>query len=381
MPQFEFYMPTHLFYGVGSLEDLTKAIAEEQWGRVLVMAGPRVSKTECFQELLDHLRKAQAQVQVFDEVEPDPHAETVERAGRVAVEMRAQCVLGYGGGSNIDAAKAVAVLATNGGRARDHVGRPRYGAPPLPVAAVPTTAGTASEVTYFSVITDVERQEKFVLASSQIAPRLAALDPRVLTSAPRAVLAAAGLDALTHAIESYVSLEATPVTKPLALEAARLIAANLRRLCEDPQDLDAGMGTLLGSNLAGWAFNHSHLGAAHALALPPGARFGVPHGVANAILLPVVMEYNCASAASAYAPLAEAFGVSGGDDAERAAAVVRAVRDLRAEVGLPQRLSEVGVAEEALEAMSQDASKSRHIERNPRKIEPGDLLALYRQAF
>lgn len=382
MEQYEFYMPTHLYFGVGSLGKLAEAIGVEGWQRVLIVTGPRVSRTDCFKETVKALENAGVAYEIFDRVEPDPSAETVERGGAMAAAMKAQCVLGYGGGSNLDAAKAVAVIATNGGRARDHFGKPRYGKLPLPIAAVPTTAGTASEVTYFSVVTDTAKREKFPLASSQIAPRMAALDARVLASAPKPVLAAAGMDALTHAVESYLSRNATPVTGALALEGVRLVGANLKRLCDDPSDLEAGAAMLLGSNMAGWAFNHSQLGVAHALALPPGARFGVPHGVANAILLPVAMAYNRSACAEAMAAVGRALGVpSHLGVEEQAAAAVEVVRALGRAVGLPAGLGEVGVSSEAFEAMIEDASRSRHIAANPRTVAPGDLLALYKQAF
>jgi len=187
---------------------------------------------------------------------------------------------------------------------------------------------------------------------------------------------------LTHAVESYLSRNATPVTRALALEGVRLVGANLKRLCDDPSDLEAGAAMLLGSNMAGWAFNHSQLGVAHALALPPGARFGVPHGVANAILLPVAMAYNRSACAEAMAAVGRALGVpSHLGVEEQAAAAVEVVRALGRAVGLPAGLGEVGVSSEAFEAMIEDASRSRHIAANPRTVAPGDLLALYKQAF
>ena len=254
---------------------------------------------------------------------------------------------------------------------------------PVPMFAVPTTAGTGSEVTFGAVLTDTSRNYKFLVYGSRLAPRVAFLDPIMVVSAPPSVMVCTGMDALTHAIESYISLRATPQTEALAIHAIRLISANLRQAVANSQNLKAVGNMLLAANLAGIAFGNSRLGIVHAMALPLGAFFHIPHGIANTILLPHGLEFNLIAAPQKYVEIATAMGepLVGLSRMEAANKSIEAVRKLADDIGAPDSLKSVGVSEDKIPQMAEDAMKSSHIPANPRKITKEDVRQLYREAL
>ncbi len=365
-----------------ALHRLPELLEDLGWQRPMLVCGSRVRALPAVAELI----ATGCFAGVYSEVEPDPSDTTVAHAGRQAAELHADGVVAIGGGSSLDAAKAIAVEAAAPGWTA------RYGAtggpvalPPggLPVVAVPTTAGTGSEVTPFSVITFSATQRKLVINDPGLLPRVAWLDPTLLGSAPREARVAAGMDALTHAVESYLSKQGTAATRARAEEAVVGIVRHLPGAAEEepcPEDL-AGMQ--LAALVAGLAFSRSRLGIVHALALPLSARFGVPHGVANALLLPHGLAYNLPAAREALGNLGRLFSVqsSDRDNLGRPERAVEGVVELARRVGAPARMREVGVPREAIPQMAEDALGSAHLAVNPRAAERADLVALYEAAW
>ncbi|HEX29183.1 TPA: iron-containing alcohol dehydrogenase, partial [Candidatus Poribacteria bacterium] len=273
-----FQLYTKVIKGVGAI----KSIGEEAKGlkgeRALIVTGPKILKTGLIDEVRNSLSDAGVSCEIFSEVEPNPSVRTVERGKEILLSDGFDLIIAVGGGSNIDAAKAMAVMAVNPGSICDYEGADKFQNPPLPIIAVPTTAGTGSEVTFASVVTDTERNYKFVVWSRLLAPKVAILDPLTLSTAPRSVVIAAGMDALTHAIESYVSKLANPYTENFALTAIEIISKNLPPAVADPANPVAAENMLTASNMAGIAFTNTRLGIVHAMALPPSALYDVPHG-------------------------------------------------------------------------------------------------------
>lgn len=371
--------PVTVLAGEHVLHQLWEVVAQVG-DKPLVVCGRTVSAQPWFGELL---QAAPQGTSVFAEVEPDPSDETVARAGAQAAHISATAIVGIGGGSSMDAAKAIAAEAVAPGwiASQDRPGQPTQVPDTiLPIVLVPTTAGTGSEVTPFSVITFTKSRRKLVLNNPRLYARYALLDPTILASAPRQARAAAGLDALTHAVESFASKLATPQTQARTWSAIEEIACHLQPACADPPAPRALARMQWAAMVAGLAFSHTRLGIVHAMALPLSALFGVPHGLANAILLPYGMRYNAPHASQVYAAVAQALGVQGAPDELPMAAAER-VRQLAQAVGAPLSMAEVGVQEEAIADMAAEAIKSAHIKVNPRPLELDDLVAVYRQAM
>jgi len=321
--------------------------------------------------------------EIFSEVMPDPTVKLVEKGTEIIKNGNFDVIIGLGGGSNIDAAKAMSVMANNPGSIIDYEGADKFTNPPMPIIAIPTTAGTGSEVTYSSVITDTDRNYKFVVWSSLLVPRVAILDPRMPATAPRMVRVAAGMDALTHAIESYVSKNANTYTETLALSAIKLIEENLRQSVADSHNATAITNMQIAANMAGMAFTNTRLGIVHALALPPSAMFHVPHGLANAILLPHGMEFNLIANPKKFINIAKTMGehVESMRLMDAAMSAVDAVIELADDIGAPVTLESVGVTRESLPKMAEDAMKSGHIAVNPREVTYDDALGILEKAF
>ncbi len=325
-------------------------------------------------------------ISIFDQVEPDPSDVTCAAGGTAARDIGADVIIGIGGGSSMDAAKAIAVEAIEAGwtRSQDRPGEPtNIDCEPLPTILIPTTAGTASEVTPFSVVTYKETRRKIVLSHPQLYARYAILDPLLLGTASSRVRMAAGMDALTHAIESFVSKLATPQTRRRALEAISMLAPCLARAVDNAEDIAAQEQVQRAAMIAGLAFSKSRLGIVHAMALPLSALFNIPHGVANALLLPYGMRFNAEAVPEGYADIAQAFGLDTTNlDAWQAAnAAVECVQRLGNTVGAPTHMAELGVEKEAIAQMARDAMPSAHIACNPRSISIDELISLYESAY
>lgn len=323
---FEFGLPTRVVYGIGILGKLADEVARFGPRRALLVTDEVLSKAG----LADRIKAAFAGtaidvVAVFDQVPPNSTLACVQECGKAARSHRCNMVIAAGGGSVIDTAKVGNLLAVKRGKVQDHMGA--YLLEPteqlLPLIVVPTTAGTGSEVTKVAVIADPEADVKLPFAEEQFLPALAVLDPEVTTSMPGKLTAGTGMDALTHAIEAYVDKERSPASDALALHAIRLISGNVLQACARPDDLEARGAMLVGSFLAGVAFSHSMVGMAHGIAHALGGVYHVPHGLANALVLPEVMEYNLDAALDLYVDVALALGVDFPRVGERLASILR----------------------------------------------------------
>jgi alcohol dehydrogenase len=293
-------------------------------------------------------------------------------------------VVGIGGGSALDCAKAVAVLAPNNGRAKEYLGLNKVPGPGLPKIMVPTTAGTGSEVTFTAVFVRKDLKKKEGMNSPFLYPEIALLDPLLTASLPPGPTATTGIDALCHAIESYTSINASPVSEIFSLEAIRLIAENLRTCVHNGKELDAREAMLLGSLYAGLGLANAGVTAVHSLSYPLGGQFGIPHGLANTLLLLPVMEFNLPGALEKFAVIAEVMGevVEGLSDRDAACLALDAVESLIADCGIETGLETMGIAEVDFPALADVAmTVARPLENNPRKVTKEDAIKIYTQAF
>jgi alcohol dehydrogenase class IV len=374
-----FKSPPVLLTGGGCSAEVGRLAAGLGIRRALVVVDPGVSASGGAAPVLAACEGAGVAVASYGGVTSEPVLEFVEEA---LTQLRAEgCdgVIAIGGGSVIDTAKATAALATNGGRLPEYEGVDRFRAPPLPLIAVPTTAGTGSEATRAAVITDRQRNVKMLLMADALLPRAAADDSLLTLSLPPGPTAAAGLDALTHAVEAYLSRRAQPLTDTLALAAMRAIAEALPRAWRDGSDLRAREAMMTAQLQAGLAFSNSSVALVHGMARPLGAYFGVPHGLANAMLLPEVLRFTLPAAPERFARIGEAMGAPGGG-----AGAVEQVAALARELQVPS-LRAFGVPEEAFREamvpMAQSALASGSPAHNPRPTSVEEICALYRRVY
>lgn len=373
-----FQSPERLLFGWGSLGK-TGEEALRYGTKALLVSGKTSSRASgALDAVCASLKSAGITVTLFCEVESDPSVHTVTVGATLAKDSGADVVIALGGGSPLDAAKAISVMATHSGNIVDYekTALHRKG---IPVIAIPTTAGTGSEVTKFVVITDTDRKVKMLISSPFLIPRVALLDPQLTLSIPPAFTAGPGMDALTHAIEAYQSSLASPTTDVFALSAIRLIGANLVKATLNGANVEARTAMLLGQLHAGLAFGNASVALVHAMSRPLGAHFGIPHGQANAILLPWVMEYNRPACPEKFVHIAEALGcdVQGLPRKEASRLAVTTVREIYADTGLPLTLAELGIPAEALPQLAQDASQSGSVLFNPRKPTLNEIEQLY----
>lgn len=379
---FTFEAPARLTFGAGAVGKFPDLIAG--FGRrALVVSDPGIAKAGILDRVLGFLRDAHVSSDAFTSVEPNPSVETVEAAHALYRKSDAEFVVAVGGGSSMDVAKVVAVLAAHGGGVRDYEGIGKVPGPVVPSVAIPTTAGTGSEVTVFAVITDRQRRFKMTIGSPFLVPQVAICDPELTISMPKPLTAATGMDALTHGIECFINTTPNPIAKALAMESIRLIGGALRTAYQRGSDLPARSTMLLGSTMAAMAFTRTRLGNVHAMSHPLGAFFDVPHGVANAILLPYVMAWNLRSCLTTYPPIAVAMGeeVDGMPPERASERAVEAVQRLSRDVGIPEHLREVGVTKDAIPALATDAMKSGNVLVNPRPTTYDDIVELFEKAY
>lgn len=382
MAAYFFSIPQNIIFGPGALERLPALAAEFGGKKAFIISGPHLSKIGLVEQCADALKKAGIESDAFNETEGNPGTNTVERAAEAFRESGADFLVAFGGGSPLDVAKAVAILETYGGRIADYEGMGRVPGPVVPMMAIPTTAGTGSEVTAFSVITDHDRNYKFTVGSHHLLPKYAILDPELIATVPAKTAAACGVDALVHALEAYLSLAASPFSDVMALKALELIGGSLRAYVANRENKSAAEAMLQGSLFAGIAFSHARLGNVHAMSHPVSARFDVPHGLANAILLPTVVSFNELADRGKYYEIYRRISLCPVPEAEFVPSLLtEELRALNKALGVPDSLSAVGVTEEWFETMADDAMKSGNVAVNPRHTAREDILKLYRMAF
>jgi alcohol dehydrogenase len=371
-----FHMPTEIVFGAGMIDELGRILERRHFSRAFLVTDKGVEAAGIAAQVLRQLTPAA----VFNEIEPNPKQTTVDRAGDLARDLKPDLVIGLGGGSVLDAAKAIALLATNPGRIEDFEGREKYREAPLPVLAIPTTCGTGSEVTWVSIITHTARRTKMSIKGPLMYPAVALVDPDLLTTLPPHLVASTGFDALTHAIEAFTAKPATAITDTLALEALRLIFRSLPQACQDiKNNTEAREGLMLGSVLAGMAFVNSDVGAVHCLAESIGAIYNTPHGLANAVLLPFVMEFNVPAAGAKYARVAALAGVEAKDQEEAAACLIHKIRALSRALSIP-KFKDLGIPERDFELIAKKSFENNSNPSNPREATAADYLAILSRA-
>ncbi len=383
---FEFRVPGTIHVGIGSHERVAAEAARIGGGKVLVVTDGNVRATPLAGAVIEQLTGAGLLRGVFSDIPGEPTTTEVERGLAALRAAGADTVVAVGGGSVIDTAKAVAVMATNGGSIVDYKGPNKLQRPKLPLVAVNTTAGTGSEVTRFAIITDPVTSVKMLLADPRLIPDVAIDDPLLTVTCPPLITASTGLDALTHAIESYISLRATPLSDVLALSAIRRIGQSLRAAFRNGEDLRARTAMHIASLEAGMSFSNASVALVHGMARPIGAYFHKAHGISNAVLLPHVMAWSIPGAPARFAQIANALGVEAAGPSEIVASQ-RAVSEVRAlcrDLEIPG-LSGLGIEPDTLMAlaptMAQDALDSGSPGNNPRVPTVEEIVALYRQAL
>lgn len=382
MESFTFSIPQNVIVGKGSLGRLSEISRNMGGTHAFILSGPHLDKMGIVKHCVELLEAEGISADAFTETEGNPSVETVEKAAQAFKNCNADFIVALGGGSPMDVAKAVGVVAKYGGSITEYEGGGKVPGDTIPLIAVPTTAGTGSEVTAFSVITDHSRNYKLTVFSYKLIPAYAILDAELIKTAPASVAAACGIDAMVHALEAYLSKAASPFSDAMAEKALVLIGAYIRRYVADRTDAEAAEGMLVGSLFAGIAFSWARLGDVHAMSHPVSAYFNVPHGVANAILLPIVTAYNALADAGKYYRIYCSIAETYVSEAEFYPAMLEEeLRKLNASLGIPANLREVGVSEEQFDAMAEDAMKSGNIAVNPRSTTKEDIIMLYKKAF
>jgi len=372
-----------IVFGVGTVGQVGAEAARLGLTRPLVVTDRGLAQTDIPGLVTKSLDAAGIRWSLFSDVEPNPSIETVHRGLAAYTQAGCDGFVAVGGGSPIDAAKAIGILASNGGDLRDYFGADRVKRPTPPLIAIPTTCGTGSEVTQFAVVTDTAKKFKMGIGSPYNLPRVAVVDPNLLAKLPSRMVASTGMDALCHAVESYTSQAAQPVSDAFNLHAMELVGTHLRPAVANGNLADL-TGMAMASMLAGMGFNNTRTTLVHAMSHAVTGHAQVPHGIANAILLPYVLEFNVIGDPRKHADIATALGeeTEGLSLVETARLAVDSVRELADDVGIPHGLREVGVTEAMLEALADDAMKSAlGVALNPRRPSRDDVLALYRTAL
>lgn len=379
--EFSFELPTRIEYGVGVISKLGDELRLLKAQKVAIITDPGIIKAGLLDKITSILKEEKLLYNVFDGVDPNPKDRNVERGAQVVRSFGADAMVAIGGGSVIDCAKAIGVLVSHDGmRIKDFEGKTAVKKQILPFIAIPTTAGTGSEVTFSAVITDTENNYKMTVRSPFMAAKVALLDPKLTVTVPPHITASTGMDALTHAIEAYTVKVSEPVSDALALYAIELISNNLVNAVKNGEDIEARACMLVGSLLAGIAFSHSDVGSVHCMAEALGGVYDAPHGICNAVLLPYVMEYNVEFCLEKYSRIAQAMGEVFYTIEEGAMKAVERVKELAVDVGLPSFKS-LGVKEEDLEKLADMAAKNISTESNPREMTKEDYLTLFRRAM
>lgn len=383
MAQSTFFIPAINMMGEGCLESAVQSLVGYGYRRALIVTDAWLEQAGVAARVAGLLEKSGIASEIFAGAQPNPTIGNVEAGLDRLRAAGCDCVVSLGGGSPHDCAKGIALVATNGGGIADYEGVDRSAKPQLPLIAINTTAGTASEMTRFCIITDESRHIKMAIVDRHVTPLLSVNDPLLMLAKPPALTAATGMDALTHAVEAYVSTAATPITDACALKAVSMIAANLRQAVADGQDVTAREAMAYAQFLAGMAFNNASLGYVHAMAHQLGGFYNLPHGVCNAVLLPHVEAFNAAVVPGRLADVAAAMGVAvaGAPAAENAARCLAAIRELSAAIGIPAGLRELGVKPEDIPTLAANALKDACGLTNPRPADQAEIEGIFAAAL
>jgi alcohol dehydrogenase len=383
MIPFDYQPRTRIVFGPEKIDSLGDLAGELGARRALVVSDPGIVQVGHAQRGLDSLRKAGIEAHLFDGVEENPTTDDVDAGAALARRHEPELIVGLGGGSSMDCAKGINFIYSNGGRMHDYWGVGKATREMLPMIAVPTTAGTGSETQSFALISDAKTHVKMACGDKKASFRIALLDPTLTVSQPARVTALTGIDAIAHALETYVTKVRNPVSLAFSREAWLLLGENFARVLDEPTNLDARSGMQLGACFAGLAIENSMLGATHALANPLTTRYAIVHGQAIGLMLPHVIRFNGAEYGNWYRDLLEGTGGSNGfpDPASGVEGLAHFVGDLVRAAGLPTRLSECGVDPQLLPQLAAEAAKQWTGSFNPRRVGEAELLALYQSAL
>ncbi|NSW84136.1 MAG: iron-containing alcohol dehydrogenase [Syntrophothermus sp.] len=376
-----FVTPSLIYYGVGCVNSIGEAL-QKFGSKALIVSDPCVAQYGHLDKIANILSKSGLQVATFTEVTGEPTDIMVQKASDVFREEKCDCCVAVGGGSALDTAKAVAIVVTEGKQIAEFEGYEKAKRRDFPLVLIPTTAGTGSEVTKVTVITDTERHVKMMISSSCLVPDMAVIDPELTLTVPPNVTVFTGIDTLTHAVEAFISRRATPVTDKYAIEAIRLVAESLRIAWANGDDIEARSKMSLAAFYGGLAFSNASVNLVHGMARPLGALFNLPHGLANAILLPIVMSFSWPAAPEKFARIAQLLGenVTGLSTLEAAKLAVSAVENLCRDVEVP-KASELGIKADRLNQvvrkMAEDALASGSPANNPRRATIEQIEKMY----
>lgn len=378
-----FFIPAVNIIGSGCIEEAMQAIRKYGFLKALIVTDAGLAKAGVAAQVAGLLVEQGIDAVIYDGAKPNPTIANVEKGLALLQERQCDFVISLGGGSPHDCAKGIALCASNGGHISDYEGVDRSQKPQLPLIAINTTAGTASEMTRFCIITDEVRHVKMAIIDRNVTPILSVNDPKMMVGMPRSLTAATGMDALTHAIEAYVSTAATPITDACAIKAMNLIAGNLYKAVCDGTDIVARENMAYAQFLAGMAFNNASLGYVHAMAHQLGGFYDLPHGVCNAVLLPHVQSFNATVSAARLTDVAHAMGadIRGLSPQEGASAAVEAIRKLSTSVEIPSGLLALGVKEQDIPTLATNALKDACGLTNPRPASQEQIESIFRQAL
>lgn len=386
-----FFMPTMSLMGAGCLKEVPYEIKSLGFNKGLIVTDKSLMEIGLVKELTDLLDKEEIKYVIYDETKPNPTTKNVNDGLNLLHKEECDFVISLGGGSPHDCAKGIALLATNSGDIKDFEGVNKSKHPQLPLIAINTTAGTGSEMTIFSIITDEQRHIKMALVDKHMTPIISVNDANLMVNMPKGLTSATGMDALTHAIEAYVSINATPVTDACAEKAITLISQNLKTAVDNGKDVIARDNMAYAEYLAGMAFNNASLGYVHAMAHQLGGMFDLPHGVCNAILLPHVQQFNTTAVDEKVAKrvnsrlknVASLMGVDVSEmtDLEGANACIVAIKELSKSIGIPTGLKELGVDSESFELLAENALKDACGFTNPIVATLEEIIEIFKSAY
>jgi alcohol dehydrogenase len=381
LPHFDFHPLSRVVFEAGALNRLGELARELGGKRVLLVTDPGLEAAGHPQRALLSLREARLETYLFDGVEENPTTKHVQAGVEVARRHQVDLIVAVGGGSAMDCAKGINFLLTNGGKMEDYKGTGRATRAMLPSIGVPTTAGTGSEAQSYALIADEKTHLKMACGDRKAAFRISILDPEVTLTQPRHVAAVTGIDAVTHALESYVTLRRSPLSQLFAREAWRLLERNFTAVLNNGQNLAARGAMQLGAFYAGMAIENSMLGAAHSCANPLTAHYGLTHGIAVGVLLPHVIRFNAQSVGHLYADLVHDLGGSNGDAVSAGETLAWRVVELMRAADLPTRLADCGVTGSIFPVLAEEAAQQWTARFNPRPTTEDDLLRLYQAAY
>ncbi|MER0397259.1 L-threonine dehydrogenase [Vibrio vulnificus] len=378
-----FFIPTVNLMGAGCLKDATDSIKAQGFTKGLIVTDKILNQIGVVKQVQDLLSERHVEAVVFDGTQPNPTIGNVNAGLALLKQNECDFVISLGGGSPHDCAKGIALVAANGGEIADYEGVDKSVKPMLPLIAINTTAGTASEMTRFCIITDEERHIKMAIVDKHTTPLISVNDPELMLAKPASLTAATGMDALTHAVEAYVSIAATPITDAVAIKAIELIQAHLRTAVAHGDDIEAREQMAYAQFMAGMAFNNASLGYVHAMAHQLGGFYDLPHGVCNAILLPHVQRYNAQVCPERLRDVAKAMGVNvEGMSAEQGAeAAIDAIVALAKDVGIPAGIRELGAKSEDIPTLADNALKDACGFTNPKQATHEEISAIFEAAM